>query len=162
MKKPKKSHLGKHLTLKAATPSELKVRQKWRTSSRSVPLAKIRTSSQFRSSLSKRTSSRSRSLIRSFLAATFVTLFNLNRTIWITKVEEIWWVPEVLQKVIGHLMYRQITCKVPFKRLSKHKKCVQITLSLTMFNAKWFFDGLLTNLKVNLIWPKKLVQFLVP
>ena len=142
--------------------SELKVRQKWRTSSRSVPLAKIRTSSQFRSSLSKRTSSRSRSLIRSFLAATFVTLFNLNRTIWITKFEEIWWVPEVLQKVIGHLMYRQITCKVPFKRLSKHKKCVQITLSLTMFNAKWFFDGLLTNLKVNLIQPKKFVQFLVP
>ena len=125
-------------------------------------MAKIRTSSQFRSSLSKRTSSRSRSLSRSFLAVTFVTLFNLNRTIWITKVEEIWWVPEVLQKVIGHLMYRQITCKVPFKRLSKHKKCVQITLSLTMFNAKCFFDGLLTNLKVNLIRPKKFVQFLVP
>ena len=143
--------------------SELKVRQKWRTSSRSVPLAKIRTSSQFRSSLSKRTSSRSRSLIRSFLAATFVTLFNLNRTIWITKFEEIWWVPEVLQKVIGHLMYRQITCKVPFKRLSKHKKCVQITLSLTMFKMlNGFFVGLLTNFKVNLIQPKKIVQFLVP
>ena len=48
--------------------SELKVRQNPRTSSRSVPWAKLRTSSQFRSSLTKGTSSRSRSLSRSFLA----------------------------------------------------------------------------------------------
>ena len=55
--------------------SELKVRQNPRTSSRSVPWAKIRTSSQFRSSLTKGTSSRSRSLNRSFLAVLYSHIF---------------------------------------------------------------------------------------